>query len=313
MAIIHIKNIHNHKIKAGFRNEPLPPYFDGYVDTETGKIVDPNTNINEFLQSVKDEVNTKIGSIDDFIKSSQDALTDQNNQLSKFINEGQSELDASKASVMDVVSSLTDVVNRNNSLLIEYVFNNSQFAGKKELAVTNGYSIDDYTSKFIKKIKVDFHSYIYEMKNWAHDIPKESGWTSVDVVNSSYSHTKTYDETFTITIDPSDRSVHKVGTINGVDLYLDASALTSSKIQLSMYAQYGSKVCRDSGACYYEYDWTEPNVYCKYGYYEYSSSSAGGHGGDNRVYKTGYTYKDVPYKNQNTIFFGITSITLMSE
>lgn len=311
MAIIHIKNIHNHKIKAGFRNEPLPPYFDGYVDTETGKIIDPNTNINDFLQSVKDEVNTKIGSIDDFIKSSQDALTDQNNQLSKFINEGQAELDSSKASVMDVVSSLTDVVNRNNSLLIEYVFNNSQFAGKKELAVTNGYSIDDYTSKFIKKIKVDLHSAVYETKNWPHDIAKESGWTSVDVVDrSSYSYTQTYDETLTITIDPSDRSVHKVGTIDGVDLYLDASALTSSKIQLSMYAQYGSKVYKDSSARYYEYNWTEHNVYCRYGYEEYVG---GGHGNPRTEYKTGYTYKDVPYQNSKSMFFSIKGITLISE
>lgn len=312
MAVVHVKNIHNHKIKVGFRNEPLPPYFDGYVDTLSGNIVDPVSNVDTFLQSVKDEVDAKVGSIDDFIKSSQEELNDQTNQLSKFINDGQSDLDASKASVMDVVSSLKGIVEKNNSILIEYVFNNSQFAGKKEVSVTNGYSIDEYTAKFIKKIKVDLTVSIYETRNSTGHIEKESDWTYIDVeqMPQPYSYSHPYDnEPFSITIDFSDRSVHKVGAINGVDIYLDASTLTNDKIQLSPYIQYGSTIYRDSGVNYYQYDWVEHNVYCKYYYTAYEGSMANRH----KVTKTGYTYRDVPFKNYNTIYFGIKNITLMSE
>lgn len=71
MAVIHIKNIHNHKIKVGFRNEPLPPYFDGYVDTLTGNIVDPVSNVDTFLQSVKDEVDNTVNKLAGF----EDALS----------------------------------------------------------------------------------------------------------------------------------------------------------------------------------------------------------------------------------------------
>ena len=71
MAVIHIKNIHNHKIKTGFRNEPLPPYFDGYVDTLSGNIVDPVSNVDTFLQSVKDEVDDAVNRLAGF----EDALS----------------------------------------------------------------------------------------------------------------------------------------------------------------------------------------------------------------------------------------------
>lgn len=137
MAVIHIKNIHNHKIKAGFRNEPLPPYFDGYVDTLTGNIVDPVSNVDTFLQSVKDEVDAKVGNIDN------------------FISKGQLELDDSKASLIDVVNSMTEAFNRNNEKIMSYIFESSQFGGKKEIEIVNGSTITPETIKFIKKIKID--------------------------------------------------------------------------------------------------------------------------------------------------------------
>jgi hypothetical protein len=134
MAVIHIKNIHNHKIKTGFRNESLPPYFDGYVDTLSGEIVDPVSNVDEFLQSVKDEVDAKVGNIDN------------------FINKSQTDLDTSKASMMDVVNELSEIVEKNNKVLVDYVFNNTEFKGEKEMSIRNGQELDINTLKFVKHI-----------------------------------------------------------------------------------------------------------------------------------------------------------------
>lgn len=154
MAVIHIKNIHNHKIKVGFRNELLPPYFDGYVDTLTGNIVDPVSNVDTFLQSVKDEVDAKVGNIDSFISKSQ------------------LELDDSKASLIDVVNSMTEAFNRNNEKIMSYIFESSQFGGKKEIEILNDSTITPETIKFIKKIKIDvtytpqrYCGYMVSMRN----------------------------------------------------------------------------------------------------------------------------------------------------
>ena len=232
MAIIRIKNIHNHKIKAGFRNEPLPPYFDGYVDTETGNIVDPNTNINEFLQSVKDEVNTKIGSIDDFIKASQDALADQNNQLSKFISDGQSELDSSKASVTDVLDKLVEAFNKNNEVLIEYVFNNTQFAGKKEIAISNNTPIDVNTAKFIKNVRVVGYMSVYKGYT-PKPLGKYEGWSYGYNSMISGTENKRYD--FDKTFSFSDRGIENINLNepNGFYVILDKSGISSDKITIN--------------------------------------------------------------------------------
>lgn len=234
MAVIHIKNIHNHKIKAGFRNEPLPPYFDGYVDTETGKIIDPNTNINEFLQTIKDEVDAKVGSVDNFIKSSQDALTDQTNQLSKFISDGQSELDSSKASVTDVLDKLVEAFNKNNEVLIEYVFNNTQFAGKKEIAISNNASIDVNTAKFIKNIRVVGYLHVYKGFHAKARAPYDNwsvNWTDDRIVGDcARSKDYNFDKTFSF----SDRSIENINLDepNGFYVILDKSKISSDKITI---------------------------------------------------------------------------------
>ena len=95
MAVIHVKNIHNHKIKVGFRNELLPPYFDGYVDTLTGNIVDPVSNVDTFLQSVKNDVDEAINKLAGF----EDALS-----CTVTVAEVDSRLEAAEERIKDVVT-----------------------------------------------------------------------------------------------------------------------------------------------------------------------------------------------------------------
>lgn len=208
MAVVHVKNIHNHKIKVRFRNEPLPPYFDGYVDTLSGDIVDPVSNVDTFLQSIKDEVDAKVGNMSEMINKSQTDLSEKTGQLNDFLEKAQSDFDTSKTSVTEVLNSLIKTINENNNKILGYLFQSSQFGGNKEFTVNNGTEITADTVKYIKRIRYDVtyaYSGYYSLEfNGGKTNYQPDGWSlpsDISITDKTYTTTQSFPYTGTVTLE----------------------------------------------------------------------------------------------------------------
>ena len=230
----HIINVHNHPVKVKERKMKIPVGFDGWIDEETGNIVE---------LVISDQAATK-GEIDylrSIVESSDDKLQNTLDEVAKRNEEYKA------------------ISDKNNATLIEYVFGSTAFGGKKELAISNNSPIDINTSKFIKNIRVVGYMHVYKGFHATARSPYDSWsvtWTDERIVGDcARSNDYNFDRTFSF----SDRSIENINLNepNGFYVILDKSKISSDTIaidakpNISLYNIPGSETYTNCHVSHY--------------------------------------------------------------
>ena len=151
MAIVHVINIHNHPIKFQGCKMKLPIGFDGYIDDETGEIVETNlaetyvtkTEVEKLKKDLNDDnekKSKKDNETTEKLEKEIQALKDSRSYSTEEVNTGKTWIDG-KPIYRKTYYSAT---NWPNNTLIDTIANLGTVIQIRDICADNGYYVQNF-------------------------------------------------------------------------------------------------------------------------------------------------------------------------